>query len=168
MTSVSWSKSCARPRGSQLSNPQCPNPSPAEAAAAAEAAPATTPASPTISMKVCSWHTHLPTPPHMCEARAWYYRYKSGQMGWSRKQFELISEMFFLLWKHYNLGVSMDLLILMYLAFSVFFCWQSEYYKTIKKPQCSSILKPKQTVSVVFFPAACTVIFSFWEGLELL
>uniref|UniRef100_A0A667Y7T1 Transmembrane channel-like protein n=1 Tax=Myripristis murdjan TaxID=586833 RepID=A0A667Y7T1_9TELE len=37
----------------------------------AEVAPATTPASPTITLKGCSWHTHLQTPPHMSNQRAW-------------------------------------------------------------------------------------------------
>lgn len=77
VTSVSWSKSCARPRSSQLSDPQCPNPSPAAAAAA----PPTTPASPTISMKVCFWHTRLLTLPRMCEARNWNYRCKDWTDG---------------------------------------------------------------------------------------
>lgn len=66
-TSVSSSRSCARPRRSQSSDPRGPTPSPAEAA------PATTPASPTISTKACFWHTHLLTLPHTCEARNWNY-----------------------------------------------------------------------------------------------
>lgn len=64
MTNVSWSRSCARLRRSLLWDPQCPDHS------LAGAAPATTPASPTITTKVCSWRTRLPTLPHTCE-RTW-------------------------------------------------------------------------------------------------
>lgn len=67
VTSVSSCRSCARPRRSQSSDPRGLTPSPAEAAQA------TTPASPTISMKACFWHTHLLTLPQMCEARSWNY-----------------------------------------------------------------------------------------------
>lgn len=70
VTNASWSRSCARPRGPQPSNLQGPTFGTAAAAAAA----ATTPASPTISTRQCSSHTHLQTPPHMCEAKIWHYR----------------------------------------------------------------------------------------------
>lgn len=96
-TSIFWSKSCVRLRCPYPSNPQCPNPNPPAAEAAAAAAPATTPASPTILMKVCSWHTHILTPPHMCEATDWNYRNKTEQMACSAKKTELISYVFFII-----------------------------------------------------------------------
>lgn len=64
VTSVSSSRSCARLRRAQLSDLQC-----LTHAAAAAAAPAITPASPTISMKASSWHTRLLILPHMCETQ---------------------------------------------------------------------------------------------------
>lgn len=61
MTSVSSSRSCARLRRSLLSDLQPLNHT--------AAAPAITPAFQTVSMKVCSWHTHRLILPHTCETQ---------------------------------------------------------------------------------------------------
>lgn len=142
VTSVFWSKSCARPRSTQWSNPQGPDRSPAEAA---EAAPATTPALPTTSPTACSWHTRLLTPPHMCEAMDWNHR---GKAGIEKCSFLVhIWNVLFFIVQTLQLGSFCGpAFINVCCLLSVPVCWQSGCYKIIKTPQCSSILKPKQSL----------------------
>lgn len=167
VTSVFWSKSCARPRSTRRSNPQGPDRSPA-AAEAAEAAPATTPALPTTSPKACSWHTRLLTPSHMCEAMDWNHRGKAGIEKCSF--FVHIWNVLFLLCKHYNLGVSVGLFSLMCVVFSVFLCVDNlVVMKLLRRHNAQVFLNQNSRCWLDVFVCFFTVFFfSFWEGLALL
>jgi len=135
VTSISWSKSCARPRGSRPSSHRCPNPS--RAKAAAEAARAITPASPTTLTKVCFWRTRSTTPSHTREGRM----LRTGDR--SRKPHEYLKgcERLWTCWR-------------LCCVFSVFLCRQTSYHENYEEATMFKyFFKPEWSLPVGWFVA---------------